>query len=142
MIITPTKDTPINNEMTPNSKVVPDFDIDLSYLEEIANGNTDFIVEMIDLFLQQAPESLEGISERVSKKEWQTAGNLAHKLKPTFAMIGVMAGSKLSERIEKSSRGGYELDNLPELVEELRGISDLAMSKLMKRRLELLAKTT
>jgi len=138
----PVKDTPINNQMIPNSKVVPDFDIDLSYLEEIANGNTDFIVEMIDLFLQQAPESIDGIVDRVSKKEWQTAGNLAHKLKPTFAMIGVMAGSKLSERIEKSARGGYDLENLAELVEELKVISDHAMNKLIKRRLDLLTKTT
>lgn len=139
MNIRPVNDIPISSTMIPNSKVVPDFDIDLSYLEEIANGNTDFIVEMIDLFLQQAPESLEGISDRISKKEWLMAGNLAHKLKPTFAMIGVLAGSKLAERIEKSARGGYDLDQMAELVEELRSVSDLAMSKLAKRRLDLLA---
>lgn len=117
------------------AKSIPDFEIDLSYLEEIANGNTDFIVEMIDLFLQQAPESLIQIREKVEKKEFQLVGNLAHKLKPTFAMIGVMSGSKLAERIEKSTRGAYDLENLSELVDELKGISDLSMEKLRKLRL-------
>ncbi len=117
------------------SRIIPDFEIDLSYLEEIANGNTDFIVEMIDLFLQQAPESLLQIREQVVKKEFQSVGNLAHKLKPTFAMIGVMSGSKLAERIEKLTRGGYELENISELVDELKCISDLAMEKLRKLRL-------
>lgn len=117
------------------SRFIPDFEIDLSYLEEIANGNTDFIVEMIDLFLQQAPESLLQIREQVVKKEFQSVGNLAHKLKPTFAMIGVMSGSKLAEKIEKLTRGGYELENISELVDELKCISDLAMEKLRKLRL-------
>ena len=124
-----------------HTKIVPDFEIDLSYLEEIANGNSDFIVEMIDLFLQQAPESLAGIRDRINKKEWQNAGNLAHKLKPTFAMIGVMPGRELAERIEKSARGGYDLEQLPELVDELNSISSMAMGKLMKRRMDLTTKS-
>ena len=117
------------------ARTVPDFEIDLSYLEEIANGNTDFIVEMIDLFLQQAPESLIQIKEKVARKEFQSVGNLAHKLKPTFAMIGVMTGSKLAEKIEKLTRGGYETEGISELVDELKCISDLAMDKLRKLRL-------
>jgi len=120
------------------TKTVPDFDIDLSYLEEIANGNTDFIVEMIDLFLQQAPESLAAIQGKIEKKDFQAAGSMAHKLKPTFAMIGVLAGRELAERIEKSARGAFELQMLPELVDELKTISIMAVQKLNRRKLELL----
>ncbi len=120
------------------TKTVPDFEIDLSYLEEIANGNTDFIIEMIDLFLQQAPESLALISDKINKKEFNAVGNTAHKLKPTFAMIGVLAGRELAERIEKSSRGAYELELLPELVEELTTIATMSVEKLNRKKQDLI----
>lgn len=119
---------------------IPDFELDLSYLEEIANGNTEFIVEMIDLFLQQAPEILGQIHEKISKKEWNAAGSLAHKLKPTFAMIGIHKGKELSERIEKNSRGGIDLSGLGVLVDELDSLSKITMGKLMSRKLELESK--
>jgi HPt (histidine-containing phosphotransfer) domain-containing protein len=119
------------------TKTIPDFELDLSYLEEIANGNTEFIIEMIDLFLQQAPEILDQISDKVAKKDWTSAGNLAHKLKPTFAMIGIHKGKELSEKIEKNARGGLDLYGLPQLVGELDALSKITMGKLMSRKMEL-----
>jgi len=122
----------------PEIKSLPDFELDLSYLEEIANGNTEFIIEMIDLFLQQAPEILDQISDKISKKEWSAAGSLAHKLKPTFAMIGIHNGKELSERIEKNARGGIDLPNLHILVSELEALSKITMGKLLSRKMELI----
>jgi HPt (histidine-containing phosphotransfer) domain-containing protein len=119
---------------------IPDFELDLSYLEEIANGNTEFIVEMIDLFLQQAPEILGQIHDKIAKKEWNAAGSLAHKLKPTFAMIGIHKGKDLSEKIEKNARGGIDLGGLAQLVSELDTLSKITMGKLMSRKLELVNK--
>ena len=121
----------------PEITSLPDFELDLSYLEEIANGNTEFIIEMIDLFLQQAPEILGQINDKIAKKEWNAAGSLAHKLKPTFAMIGIHKGKDLSEKIEKNARGGIDLPQLPSLVAELELLSKITMGKLMSRKLEL-----
>jgi HPt (histidine-containing phosphotransfer) domain-containing protein len=114
------------------------FEIDLTYLEEIACGNKDFLVEMIDLFMAQAPEILDQIHDKISKKEWTAAGSLAHKLKPTFAMIGIMNGKELSEKIEKNARAGLELSTLPDLVVELESLCKITMGKLLSKKMNLL----
>ena len=32
-----------------------DFNLDLSYLQDVANGSNEFMIQMIDLFLNQTP---------------------------------------------------------------------------------------
>ena len=39
----------------------PNQDLDLTFLYEIADGSDEFVVESIDMLLQQAPEMLQSI---------------------------------------------------------------------------------
>ena len=59
-------------------------DFDLSFLYEIADGSNEFIVDSIDLFLQQTPELLTTITNAIASGDWATAGGASHKLKPNL----------------------------------------------------------
>jgi len=81
-------------------------DLDLTLLNEIADGSDEFIVESIDMFLQQAPTSLQDIANGFEKSDWQTAGAAAHKLKATLGFFGMLNSQALLNQIELSCKTG------------------------------------
>lgn len=81
-------------------------DLDLSFLYEIADGSNEFIVESIDMLLQQTPELLQSISNSISAQDWATAAAAAHKLKPSMGFFGMLASQSLLQEIELLCKAG------------------------------------
>ena len=61
----------------------------LTYLEEVAMGSKEFIIEMVDRFLEQTDESLELLRQSFDSGNLEDVRRLAHKLKPTFVIVGI-----------------------------------------------------
>lgn len=81
-------------------------DFDLSFLYEIADGSNEFIVDSIDMFLQQTPELIMLIGEAIAAGEWATAGGAAHKLKPNLGFFGMLDCQATMQDIELLCKGG------------------------------------
>ncbi len=81
-------------------------DLDLSLLNEIADGSTEFIVDSIDMFLQQTPESIQQFDDAVTAKDWPTAGAAAHKMKSTLGFFGMLESQALIQQVESSCKSG------------------------------------
>ncbi|HTD99525.1 MAG TPA: Hpt domain-containing protein [Mucilaginibacter sp.] len=81
-------------------------DLDLSFLYEIADGSNEFIIESIDMLLQQAPELLQNISDSIAAQDWVTAGAASHKLKPSMGFFGMLACQELLQEIEILCKAG------------------------------------
>jgi HPt (histidine-containing phosphotransfer) domain-containing protein len=82
----------------------PDFD--LALLLEIADGSDEFIVDSIEMFLEQTPESLQQVSDAINAQDWSTAGSAAHKMKSTLGFFGMLNSQALIQQIELSCKGG------------------------------------
>jgi HPt (histidine-containing phosphotransfer) domain-containing protein len=81
-------------------------DLDLTLLQEIADGSDEFIVESIDMFLQQTPASLQDIANAFDQMDWATASAAAHKLKATLGFFGMLNSQALIQQIELSCKTG------------------------------------
>ncbi|MDB5135805.1 MAG: Hpt protein [Mucilaginibacter sp.] len=81
-------------------------DLDLSFLYEIADGSNEFVIESIDMLLQQAPESLQNISESINTQDWVKASAAAHKLKPSMGFFGMLISQELLQEIESLCKAG------------------------------------
>jgi HPt (histidine-containing phosphotransfer) domain-containing protein len=81
-------------------------DLDLSFLYEIADGSDEFIVESIDMLLQQAPEFLQNINESITARDWVTAAGVAHKLKPSMGFFGMLVSQELLGEVEALCKAG------------------------------------
>lgn len=81
-------------------------DLDLSLLNEIADGSSEFIVDSIDMFMQQTPESLQQVEDAMNAKDWPTAGSAAHKLKSTLGFFGMLISQALIQQVELSCKSG------------------------------------
>lgn len=93
--------------------------VDLSYLEDIAGGSNEFIIEMIDMFLEQTPDYCLQIKQAIIEKDWKKVSDLAHKVKPTLAFMGSNAAKETMAGIEMDSRNLINLDSIGETFAKL-----------------------
>jgi HPt (histidine-containing phosphotransfer) domain-containing protein len=88
----------------PDSQSTPD--LDLSFLYEIADGSDEFVIESIDMLLQQAPEMLQSINDALNTRDWVTAAASAHKLKPSMGFFGMLISQELLQDVEILCKAG------------------------------------
>lgn len=77
-------------------------------------GEPDLIVELIDLYLRDAPERLDAIRAAAVKKNAILLNRAAHALKGSSASIGIRQIAEVCEELEQS-----DCEVAPERVEAL-----------------------
>jgi HPt (histidine-containing phosphotransfer) domain-containing protein len=113
-------------------------DLDLTLLEEIADGSDEFMVESIDMFLQQTPTSLQDISSAFDQMDWATAGGAAHKLKATLGFFGMLNSQALIQQIEHGCKAGnpdvMDLISKFEQVQALLAANTVALQQIKQEK--------
>jgi HPt (histidine-containing phosphotransfer) domain-containing protein len=112
--------------------------IDLSYLEEVSGGNNEFIIEMIDLFLAQTPGHIDELLTAVSAKDWKKIAELAHKVKPTLAFMGVESVKEVMAEIESNGRNEENYEDIVVKINQLQEVFTTIYAKLEIKKQELL----
>lgn len=98
-------------------------DLDLSFLNEIADGSDEFIVESIDMFLEQAPEILGAVSAAIAVQDWPVAASAAHKIKATLGFFGMNNCLALMQGVEHLCKtGSPDPDDVATKFNEVQGM--------------------
>lgn len=123
------------------SDTYPNQDLDLTLLNEIADGSNEFMVESIDMFMQQTPELLQLINAGIEQKDWINAGASAHKLKPTLGFFGMLDTQDLIQQVEHACKdGGKNPDDIAIKLNQVKTTVAANLITLTKLRAELAAK--
>lgn len=86
---------------------------DLSYLQEVSKGNVKFMLDMISIFLNKTPETLAILEKEIENNNWELVGFYAHKLKATYAYMGMNDIKAILINIEKSAKSLENLQEIP-----------------------------
>ena len=92
---------------------------DLTYLQDVFHGNDVMVQQIVQLFLEQAPEFSRSMQTCVREMRWSDLHPIAHKLKSSVNMLGMTGLAPIVLEIEKTSKFGQDPTSLPELVSEL-----------------------
>jgi HPt (histidine-containing phosphotransfer) domain-containing protein len=112
-------------------------DLDLTFLYEIADGSDEFVVESIDMLLQQAPEMLNSIDQALQSTDWPTAAASAHKLKPSMGFFGMLISQGLLQEIELLCKaGGQEPEQIKEKYFQAKDLIENNLSALVRIKAE------
>lgn len=103
--------------------------INLAYLKEASNNNSDFVKEMINVFLRQTPTFLEGLDQAIKEKDWAAFRKVMHKFKPTLGMMGIRLENEVST-IENNAKNLVNLEEIPGLVNKIAEICKVAYEEL------------
>ena len=60
---------------------------DLTYLKQVSNGDNNFIIEMINVYLKETPEAIKNLENHLKNKDWQKFRAVTHKMKPSFSFF-------------------------------------------------------
>jgi HPt (histidine-containing phosphotransfer) domain-containing protein len=88
------------------SNISPDQDLDLSFLYDIADGSTEFIIESIDMFLHHTPEMLQAMTTGITDKDWTVVASAAHKLKANLGFFGMPISQATIQEVELMAKAG------------------------------------
>jgi HPt (histidine-containing phosphotransfer) domain-containing protein len=116
--------------MSSEKKNNPEIDIDLSYLSDVASGSTEFMVDMISIFLEQTPGYVVQLGKAIKDKDWPVVANVAHKIKPTLAFMGVASARDDMEIIEENARNLQNLEDIEIKFNALESICGYLFSRL------------
>jgi len=103
---------------------------DLSYLNELANGDRSFVKEMITVFLEQTPEAISKLEKYYSEKNWKMLRATAHKMKPSFSFVGLKETAVIMNSIEEYSENEIHLELLPEMISTVKNTCSKVMAEL------------
>ncbi len=74
--------------------------VNLSYLQDMAGGDTDFIVEVIEMFMASAPDAIKESLNCNKLGNYPHLRATVHRLKPTIQMLGDTELHQLAVTIE------------------------------------------
>lgn len=106
---------------------------DLSYLNQVFQGNQEMISSIIRLFLDQVPGYIEEMKECVERDDLLSLHPLAHKAKSSVAMLGIKSMEHSILKIEFGSKHRKNLDELPYLVTRVSSECEEVLAQLRDR---------
>ncbi len=104
--------------------------INLTYLKELSNGSNQFITEMIEAFFDQTPNEIDKLTYYLNLKDWKSLRSVAHRIKPSFAFMGIAELQETIKLIEEYANNETHLELLPEMIEKVRTICDEAIKEM------------
>ena len=107
--------------------------IDMSYLEEISIGDSSFILDIANLFINQTQADLEKVGNSMDLKKWNEMALAVHKVKPTFKLLGIKSAENKLEKLQHYAKQIINLEELPLLLKEVNDIYQLAVNELKQK---------
>jgi HPt (histidine-containing phosphotransfer) domain-containing protein len=95
---------------------------DLSQLQEISGGDDTFIKEILSLFVQSIPGSLQQINTSFKAGDLETVGKEAHKIKPSIDSLGILELYAVIRVIEREAKAGDPQNILQENIDNLNRV--------------------
>lgn len=103
---------------------------DLAQLEELAGGSQEFIMSMVDTFLEHTPGQVEQIDQAHKSGDLTTVGGIAHKIKPNIDLFGISVLTGTIREIEQMGKAGEDSPKLADLIAELLSVTKVAFKQL------------
>lgn len=105
---------------------------DLSYLNQVFQGNRQMIEQIIALFLEQVPAYVKEMNELSQQGHFEALHPLAHKAKSSVAMLGMKETEELLLKIEFESKNFKNKDGLKDMAAQLSHHIQVACNSLRK----------
>jgi HPt (histidine-containing phosphotransfer) domain-containing protein len=102
----------------------------LEYLREGSDGDEEFMVTMVGMFLESTPLALSTMSESLEQADWESIRQAAHKLRSHLRYFGIIEAAELTEEIERIATKNPEKQALSGLVEKVTSICNIGMRQL------------
>lgn len=93
--------------------------INLEYLSQISDGDQDFELELLSLFIEDAKLHLDAAEAGMQTQDYKALEREAHHLKGSSGNVGAQSMQSLAYDLEQESLK-HSLEGVPEKIRDLR----------------------
>lgn len=120
--------------MTPQNKYKL---IDLEFINEMADGDDQFVLNIIEVYKVSVPNALQHLKESIATEDAEGVVFYIHKLKGSFYFIGVSKLTEIFTAIEESMLTDDALDKVKEMLPQIEQIIDESTAELKELKQEI-----
>lgn len=102
----------------------------LDQLNELADGDQDFVMSMVDTFLEHTPQQFAELKRAKDSGDLATVGGIAHKIKPNIDLFGLEDIKETIREVEQKGKDGEGGPALDAAVEKLEATLETAFEQL------------
>ncbi|MEZ4883672.1 MAG: response regulator [Chitinophagales bacterium] len=103
----------------PDSEFVFVGELDKDYLHEFYEGDLDYMIDMFESFFESTVSEVPHLKKYTEAKNWEDLSKLAHKIAPTFSIVGLTSFEPKFREVEKMVARGSTGQELLELMDEI-----------------------
>ena len=78
--------------------------INLEYLNELGGGDMEFVVEMLQTYIEETSKDMEALGLALEQSDLKRISFLAHRSKAAFKMLGLNSLSEAAEKLEQQAK--------------------------------------
>lgn len=104
----------------------------LDYLESISGGDKEFVEDMLRTFITSVPEEINRIEGFIKDANWRKVGEEAHKFGSNLLYLELEDLKQLTLKIESFGLDQKNLEEIPQLFQELKNGCNNIISILKK----------
>jgi CheY-like chemotaxis protein len=102
----------------------------LSLVNDLAEGNTDFVKSLVQIFIDTIPPTSKEMLAYIEQAEWEQAGKLAHKLKSTIDTMQVVSIKEDIRFIELNGKNKTNIDQIPSIANKVDAVITTTTTQL------------
>ena len=95
---------------------------DLKSVHEIARGSDEFVLMLVNIFLDTIPADSKAMVEACNDKKWDQVSKLAHKLKSTIDTMHMTSIKDCVRTVEADAKQGINKETLPALIQKINSV--------------------
>ena len=99
--------------------------VKLNYLEELSNGNNEFIFEIINIFIHQVPEFISNMNKFLKDGNYESLSREAHTAKSSALIFNLQETADVLKKIEITANENNK-NTIPALLQ--KADTDLTMA--------------
>ena len=104
----------------------------LAKVYAISDDDKDFVLQIINLFIEEVPPDVAQIKVGINDKDHSHAYSYAHKIKPTLDLLGMEAAHEEILQIEHWTKDKGKKKEIKEIFKSMSGRIDLALAEIKK----------
>lgn len=104
----------------------------LDKINEMADGDEDFISSVISVFLEEVPLDLEGLENALEQQNYEQVYQLAHKIKPNVDLLGMEQTRATALQIETLGKNAANMSEIKEIFPLLKKDVQQVVSETQK----------
>lgn len=104
----------------------------LDKINEMAEGDDEFIISVISVFLEEVPADLEALEKALEEMDFEQVYQLAHKIKPNVDLLGMDQTRAVALEIETLGKNKASIEEMKKVFPILKTDIAQVVSELKK----------